>query len=467
MANLFAPKTIDESFEYNGHNPVGGIKDGANDWDIAGHKDRMIYVDEEILNLFAGLYGESGTPALEARLPALHAHQLVDVLRKFAAYPRRLANLGEDYLALEMWHETNAQKDGTIRRETRFARELRELILSGPHFHVARPFYKCPQEVCDKHHDFDILDPEIIPDDYLPRTNFVPACDPAEYRRRTSVVPWGDKGPVTDYGRVVFRRMLSQSGERTLISCMRPRFEASINTVFSLVFKDPKLGVLFCGTCHSVPFDFLIKSTGKSDFRGDLVAVLPLLDSVSILLVRTLALNCMTTHYADLWTECWNEEFQDLEWLGDDPRLDLNFWRNLTPSWQRNCVLRTDYARRWALVELDVLVARRLGLTLEELQAIYRIQFPVMKQFDADTWYDQKGRIIFTNNSQGLPGVGLSRAEWNEVKDMTSGTITRKVVDATLPEGPVERTIIHEAPFTRCDREMDYAVVWQKLAARK
>ncbi len=67
--------------------------------------------------------------------------------------------------------------------------------------------------------------------------------------------------------------------------------------------------------------------------------------------------------------------------------------------WQQHPSLLT-------LVEIDVLVAQALGLTLAELITIYRVQFPVMQQYERDTGYDQNGRIVFTA-SRGLTGVGF------------------------------------------------------------
>ena len=149
---------------------------------------------------------------------------------------------------------------------------------------------------------------------------------------------------------------------------------------------------------------------------------------------------------------------RDEEWLGDDPRLDAGFWRKLGPECARDSALRTDFSRRWALVELDALVARELGFTLEELQAIYRVQFLVLRQYEADTYYDQRGRIVFTA-SKGLPGVGFTRVEWNAIKDMQNGTVTH----TTLPFGLVESTLEYTAPFILQNRETDYATVRARL----
>ena len=191
--------------------------------------------------------------------------------------------------------------------------------------------------------------------------------------------------------------------------------------------------------------------------------------SSGLVALRYLSLNCLTRSYADLWSECWDEAFRQQRWAKDDPRLPNSFFIKLTPTWQRDCALRTDYARRQALVEIDVLVAKALNLTLEELITIYRVQFPVMQQYERDTWYDQNGRIVFTA-SKGLSGVGFPRkgsgrgpnktTGWEDIQGMTSGTVSRTILDDTLPGGPVERTITYQAPFDRCDRVEDYRGVW-------
>jgi len=464
ISNLFQASTIDQSVDHHGKGQVGGIKTDDNEWNVAGHRDRKILIGVEELALFGALYDEVGTAPLNARLPALHSTQLMEVLRKFSQQESTLADHADSYCASEMWHETNAQKDHTIVRTTKFPAHPGELILSGPHFYVGNPLYKTPRRKCTEKGHYDILDLTVLPDDYLPRTNYVPACTPEEYRRRTPRVPWGDMRPVTEFYRICYRAMLPPANERTLIGAIIPAGVAHINGAQTTAFQDIKMmiGSMIFGI--SLIADFYIKSTGRTNLHY-IWHSFPILEYKSEAVVRLLLLNCITNYYARLWSDSWQDCFRGDTWTKPDPRLDSGHFGRLTSEWRRGVALRTEYERRQALVEIDVLAAMALGLTLEELKTIYRVQFPVLRHYESDTWYDRRGRIVFTN-SKGLPGVGFPRAEWNEIRQLSSGTVSRVIRDDTLPGGPVERTIIYEAPFDRCDRERDYEMAWRDFGFR-
>ena len=62
----------------------------------------------------------------------------------------------------------------------------------------------------------------------------------------------------------------------------------------------------------------------------------------------------------------------------------------------------------------------------------------------------------------GSGAIPADRLEY-DIKDMTSGTVSREQEDHTLPTGSITRTITWTSPFTRCDREKDYAQVWARL----
>ena len=507
IANLFASATVDACFDHDGRGAVPGIKNNDNDWNTAGHADRIVVVDPTALDSFTKLYDEPGTPRERARLPALHAQPLLAVLRKLAAHPQRLGDLREEFRVTRHWNETESQGDGTIRRETRFPARVADLVLSGPHFFAGNPLSKTPRTKCTQSSHYDVLDLTTLPGDYLPRTNYVRACEPDEYRRRTPRVPWREPGEtasrsVTAYYRVVNREMVGPSAERTLITALIPRETAHIYTAVASVFRDTSVCLDFAALSMSLVLDFFVKSTGIGHVQPAWLSRLPILTYDchprlrSALRLRALRLCCLTVHYADLWRDACRADlpgasvscldaFRGDAWTRRDPRLHADF-RGLPPDWRRGVALRTDYARRQALLEIDVLAAIALRLTLDELLAIYRVQFPIMRQYEADTWYDANGRIVFTA-SKGLPAVGLPRTAvngdtahtlhgptdtrtdaplgWEEIRHLAEGVITRRISDDTLPGGPVERLIEYHAPFDRCDREQDYRTAWQTFGS--
>ncbi len=496
VSNLFVPATVDASYQQDGSGLPGGIKDESGQRNTIGHQERIVEITESTLATFARLYDEPGTLARRARLPALHARALSSVLAKLAAYPVRLSEIGERFSFTEMWHETMQQHDGTICRrpgtDGGFTASPGDWVVSGPHFFVANPYMKTPRRVCSEKGHYDILNLETLPDNYLPRTNYVPLTDSSEYLRRTPTVGWGEGGqarakPFTDYFRIVHRKMINSANERTLIGALIPPGVAHIHGAISAAFAST--GDLLSAGCisSSLVADWYIKSMGRSNLQGTWLQ-LPRIELAPSQAARYLALNCLTLYYAGLWEEHYDVAFPDLSWSQpDNPRLPHDFWSNLTSNWTRSCALRSDYARRMALVEIDVLVAQALSLTLDELLLIYRVQFPVMQGYERDTWYDIDGRIVFTN-SKGLVGVGLPRKGaaktpktrirttdgkvregnlgWEDLyKDgewlVPDGTvITQWVTDDTLPGGPrtVERRYV--APFARANREEDYRIAW-------
>jgi len=156
--------------------------------------------------------------------------------------------------------------------------------------------------------------------------------------------------------------MIGPWAEKTLIGAIVPPDLAHINGVQSISFKNIEDLIFVNFISSSIIADFFVKSTGRTNLHHTWEN-LPLFKITSIEFVRSLVIVCLTEFYSELWEKCWTDEFNKESWAKIDSRLPNSFFHNLSPEWDRNCALRTDYARRQALVENDVLVSMALGLT--------------------------------------------------------------------------------------------------------
>ncbi len=448
LAHLLHPSQVDGSLLSDGSGEIPGIQHQQGGWDLRPHSSRVTVVDEVVLESWARLFDEPGTPPAEARLVRPVTVYDLDALRVIAGQSFRLADASFDWSA--GFHEKAAKKDGLIEWSTRIPKSWQEVILQGPHMTVATPFAKQPNEECRSKGDYSTHDLESLPERLIPRTNYQRASPRDAYD--AAIDHWSGK-PCSEAWRVGWRRMTQPGGVRSLHACILPPGPVHVNTCCSLALRDGAAKtVALAGFWSSLPFDYLVKVSGKTDLWMDAMQGTPFPDEGPFhaeLLLRTLRLNSLTADYAPLW-----EKLFDPAWLYDDwtdPGPTQRPLNDVEPTWSMATPLRTDFDRRKALVELDALAALMLGLTADQLCAMYRTQFAVLRKYEFNMVFDAHGRKIAKDHQTA--GVRQEKDDWKLVQEWIEAP------------GSVDLRI-YEPPFFKPDREKEMRVAYEEFARR-
>lgn len=481
ISYLFLPKTIDECYQSNGIKSVPPLKDENDNWNTIGHKLRIIRIDNLRLLELRKLFGDKSTSIFSTRLPAIYIEPFLSIINKFSKLNMSFDAIENWYQFYEMYHETNASKKGVIEPRISIPRKNSEVILSGSHISIANPLYQVSRTDGGSKMAFDVVDLTLINKNFIPRTKFV-------FKDRNidtfiQTVPWCEDAS-TKYFRFITKYQISSSMERGFIGTLIPKHVSHLQTLISVAFKDESLLLSFSSSSVSLPYHFFAKTAGFPTFRSLAKSLRWPADLSPSVIHRFLLLVCLTEAFSEIWNSQLDTFKKDDKWSSNSKQLSRNPFQN--KEWSYDCALRTDFERRQAMLEIDVLIAQKLKITLDELLTIYYVQFPVMRQTESETWYDQNGRIVFTP-SKGLVGVGLPRKArksdlnegirygiqcddrneqdialgWEDIADMQSGQVSKTFLDDTLPGGPTERTITYTAPFFKPNREEDYRIAWE------
>ena len=420
IVNLYHPITLDQSIANDGIGLTPSIKTQNNEWDIRGHKNRIIKIEKDELKVFNGLFEDGDVEIIDTRLPFLHSIEILEVIKILMLHKIHARDF--NYSSNTMFHETYAQNDGYIIERVNIPKNINEVVLSGPNIHVSNSFYQEVPEHYRNYQDYKILDLNEIQPEFLPRTVY--GIGNVEY-----------PSDEINIFRNAHRYMVFPMAERTLISSIIPPKVKHINGIISKKYKNNNELTIFTGFASTIILDFFVKILNKTNLSDEIIDILPLVKHPNWRIKsRTLRLNCLTKDYAPLWESEFDERFIEDSFCKEDNRyLEYN---NLTCEWDWHTPLRNFYERRQALVELDALVALELNISLESLLAIYRIQFPILNKNERGTWYDQKGKVVFSVNTAYRP---LNN---KEAFDSWDGKSTE----------PIEGYI---PPFETCDREKD------------
>lgn len=436
---LFAPETLLDSFGHDGAGPVPGVRHrGA--WDLRPHRARLISVNRDRLRSWRRLTGDTELPLAQTRLlfPVTALEEgAIDALGRTQSRVGTLRpRISSGY------NEKTGKEQGYIRWSSKTVTSLEDVVLQGPHFGGALPFAKEPKIPCRSNNDWIPLNLSDLEPGFVPKTNYVRACDQDRYREAQD--SW-DGRRYTEYFRLSWRRMIPFNSERSLFAALLPPGPAHVNAVHSMALDNNRLTALSAGFWAALPLDYLLRITGRADLQAGGAPDMPAPTSdhplAHPLLLRTLRLNCLTGIYASLWQELFSATWPGYEgWAREWPGL-APLSGHLTSTWTHATPLRTEYARRAALVELDALVSVWLGITVNQIVAIYKGRFPVLAEREAEMYFDAHGRRVARDSYAYGHG---------QTKDIYPALLAHLESPDTTP--PPEG---YQPPFYKADREAE------------
>ncbi len=493
---LFGPDVLIGSLDHDGSGQPPGIKyEGT--WDLRPHASRIVVVTDDILADWMRLIGKSDLPTEAARLlyPVTFAEQ--SAIFALTRWQYRLADLGPRISP--GYHESGAKQAGLIKEEYADPRDWVEVILRGPQFTLATPLAKQPPNT--GRYD-EPVDPRHLAADAVPTTDYRRATDVdtfraaqdrwldhaewerlhsdpaaiAEAREALAVAAEVNDSEVTseeidtylegravrpysEFFRVIWRRRIANNTQRSIFVSLVPPGPTHVDTVHSLSMGTPRETTMVAGFWSSLPLDYMIRVIGRPDMRiADAhVMPVPVMDHplAEAILLRTLRLNCLTNAYAPLWAELYNEAWCHDGWAIPTPGAPL--LADVRSTWDLETPLRTELARRAALVELDALVSVMMGISADQLVAMYLARFPQLQAYEEDTWFDLTGRKIVGNRN----AFGFGQVKEHYVQLMAHLEAPERVPP---PEG-------YSPPFYKADREGEmrqaHAVFSARLQAAK
>ncbi|MCP2243346.1 hypothetical protein [Lentzea aerocolonigenes] len=424
LSNLYHSSVVGRSLTHDGSGDIPGIK-LARDFDLRPHRRRVIHVTPELLLEWQQISGQVGEPAGNTVLfnPVTDLETAaMDALR---AYPHRL---GVVERVSSGFNESTSQRRRLIEKVHTEPSVWDDVILSGPHISVSNPITKQSPNLASHGRPVDL---SAISGEFVPATAFKRVVERSRYV--AAMKSW-DGRPYVDFPRVAWRKMMTFDMERCFNVAFLPPGPAHVDGIYSMSRGGVAFDLAIVGFWSSIPIEYLIRLMGKKNLHDRDARKIPI-PAVGhplyfAITLRAARLNCLSEAYAPAWNAAFDPSWIDDSWvISSRPAENIGVaareWNLCTP-------LRSEHARRAALVELDALVAVCLGISAEVLCTIFRGRFPLLYERESEMWFDATGRRIARDSR--VFGQGQKSEDYKRLQEHLAAVDSVPPPDGYLPD---------------------------------
>lgn len=446
------------------------------DWDTRPHPMRVVQVNVDVLATWRRASGNEDDPVEQAKLyypVSTVEHSAINALGE------NVSRISSDSIQISSgYNQTGSVREGLTSLQVGIPSDWSDVILHGAHIGVSTPFFKQAPHLSNSGRPVDLSK---IQDDHLPCTKLQRKAsldrfldkqdrwidysylhelleDPNEFSTarhavaQKSGISLSDITYVqverylaakasrryTEFYRIAWRETIFSNTDRSLFAAVVPPGATHVHAMRSMALSSSKKTSLSAGFFSSLPLDYLLRVTGREHLdRGD-IRMLPFPDEdhplAAALLLRTMRLNCLTGAYRRLWEELYVDSWRHDQWAVPWPNTDSI--GDIATDWRADTPLRREQARRAALVEIDALVSVWLGLSADQLVAIFLSRYPVLAEYESQTWFDVNGHKLAGNFN--AYGHGQTKEHFRQL-------MAHLEEGAAPPEG-------YEPPFYEADR---------------
>ena len=308
--------------EWNDNSGAPGVR-YKGEWDGRPHPARVVMVDRDTLALWQQLAGGvEGDQVEHAKLlsPVTTAEQ--GAIEALARYSTRLGKFAPQISP--GYHESGAKKDNLIKHDLSHPSDWSEVILKGIQIGPANPLFKKPNANSNDPTGLDLVS---MSADATPMTEYRYVSSSAYLAARDQWTDYrdGSRRRYTDFYRLAWREQIAPNTERSLYAAIIPPGVSHVHGARSMALADNRRTAAAAGFYASLPLDYFLRinSIGHLDVGAAKTMPFGTLDHplAQTLLLRTMRLNCLTTAYADLWVEVYNDAWRTDGWICDWPGL--------------------------------------------------------------------------------------------------------------------------------------------------